>query len=35
MDKDYVYQLTVREWIENELGKELMIPVFGSKRDNK
>lgn len=35
MDKDYVYQLSVREWIENELGKELMIPVFGSKKDNK
>ena len=35
MDKDYVYLLSVREWIENVLGKELMIPVFGSKKDNK
>lgn len=35
MDKNYVYQVPVREWIENRLGKELMIPVFGSKKDNK
>lgn len=28
MDKNYIYQIENRDWIENKLGKELMIPVW-------
>lgn len=34
MDKKYIYQVSVRSWIENELGTEIMIPVFGQRLDN-
>lgn len=34
MDKNYIYQIDVRNWIENKLGKELMIPVYGTSKDD-
>ena len=34
MDKNYIYQIENREWIENKLGKELMIPVYGTRKDD-
>lgn len=33
MDKHYIYQVPIREWIENDWGKEIMVPVYGSKKD--
>ncbi|RKD32409.1 hypothetical protein [Lacrimispora algidixylanolytica] len=33
MDKDYIYQAPIREWIENDWGKEIFVPLYGSKKD--
>ena len=35
MDKNYIYQIENRDWIENRLGKELMIPVYGTRKNNE
>lgn len=35
MNKSYIYQLPIREWIENDWGKEIFVPVYGSKKDDK
>lgn len=35
MDKDYIYQVSIRNWIENTLGSEIMIPVAGNRLDNR
>lgn len=35
MDKNYIYQIENRDWIENRLGKELMIPVYGTCKNNE
>lgn len=35
MDKDYLYQMDIREWIESGLDAEIMIPVSGNKIDEK
>ncbi len=32
MNKEYIYQIAIREWIENSLGNEIMVPVYGNKR---
>lgn len=35
MDKNYFYQVFVREWIENDWGKGIFVPVYGGKKDDK
>lgn len=37
MDRNYVYQVPVREWIENGWGKgkEIFVPVYGGRKDDK
>lgn len=35
MDKDYLYQKDIREWIENALDAEIMIPVSGNLINTK
>lgn len=35
MDKDYIYQIPIREWIECSWGKEVLIPIYGNKKDKK
>lgn len=35
MDKNHLYQLTIREWIENGLDADIMVPVSGRKVDLK
>ena len=34
MDRKYIYQVEKREWIENTLGTEAMIPVHGNHKDS-
>ena len=34
MNKDYLFQVSVRDWIENSLGTEIMIPVYGGMVNN-
>ena len=33
MDKDYLYQIDIREWIERGLDADIMVPVSGNKID--
>lgn len=33
--EEYIYQVPVREWIEKQLGSEIMIPVEGIRKDGK
>lgn len=35
MDKDYLYQIDIREWIERGLDADIMVPVSGNKIDKK
>ena len=35
MDRNYLYQVDIREWIENGLDAEIMVPVFGNRVDKK
>lgn len=35
MDKNYIYQVSIREWIENDWGKEIFVPIYGGKKDDK
>ena len=35
MDKNYVYQLQIRKWVENDWDKEVLIPVYGGKKDDQ
>ena len=35
MDKNYIYQTANRTWLETELGNELMIPIYGTKKDSQ
>ena len=35
MDKNIIYQVPVREWIESAWGKEIFVPVYGSKKDEQ
>lgn len=35
MDKNYIYQVSIREWIENDWGNEIFVPVYGGKKDDK
>ena len=35
MDKNYLYQVDIREWIEDGLDAEIMIPVSGNRVDKK
>lgn len=34
MNKEYIYQIKVREWIEKSLGNDIMVPVAGNSLDN-
>lgn len=34
MNDDYLYQVSIRKWIENSLDINVMIPVFGNKKEN-
>ena len=31
MDKKYLYQVDIREWIESGLDAEIMVPVLGNR----
>jgi len=35
VDKNYIYQVPIREWIENDWGKGVFVPVYGGKKDDK
>ena len=35
MDKNYLYQVDIREWIEDGLDAEIMVPVSGNRVDKK
>lgn len=35
MDKDYLYQIDIREWIERGLDADIMVPISGNKIDKK
>ncbi|WP_305151476.1 hypothetical protein [uncultured Dubosiella sp.] len=35
MDKDYLYQIDIREWIERGLDADIVVPVSGNKIDEK
>lgn len=35
MNKNYIYQVPIREWIENDWGKGVFVPVYGGKKDDK
>ncbi len=35
MDKDYLYQIDIREWIERGLDADIMVPVSGNRIDEK
>lgn len=35
MDKKYLYQVDIREWIENGLDAEIMVPVSGNRFNNE
>ncbi len=34
-EKDYLYQVAIRDWVENSLGTEIMVPVYGPKNENE
>ena len=34
-EKDYLYQVAIRDWVENRLGTEIMVPVYGPKDENE
>lgn len=34
MDIKTIYQIDIREWIEHSCGSEMMIPVYGSRKDS-
>ena len=34
-EKEYVYQVAIRDWVENRLGTEIMVPVYGPKDENE
>lgn len=33
MERKYLYQVDIREWIENGLDAEIMVPVLGNRVD--
>lgn len=35
MDKSYIYQVSIREWIENDWDKGIFVPVYGGRKDDK
>lgn len=35
LDKSYIYQVSIREWIENDWDKEIFVPVYGERKDDK
>ena len=35
MDKSYIYQVSIREWIENDWDKGIFVPVYGERKDDK
>ena len=35
LDKSYIYQVSIREWIENDWDKGIFIPVYGGRKDDK
>lgn len=35
MNKDYLYQMVIREWIENGLDAEIMVPVSENRVDKE
>lgn len=35
MDKSYIYQVLIREWIENDWDKGIFVPVYGGRKDDK
>lgn len=34
-DKSYIYQVSIREWIENDWDKGIFVPVYGGRKDDK
>jgi len=35
MDNNFLYQISIREWIESSWGNEIMMPVYGSRKDKE
>ena len=35
LDKSYIYQVSIREWIENDWDKGIFVPVYGGRKDDK
>lgn len=35
LDKSYIYQVSIREWIENGWDKGIFVPVYGGRKDDK
>lgn len=35
LDKSYIYQVSIREWIENDWDKGIFVPVYGERKDDK
>lgn len=35
LDKSYIYQVLIREWIENDWDKGIFVPVYGGRKDDK
>ena len=35
LDKSYIYQVSFREWIENDWDKGIFVPVYGGRKDDK
>ena len=34
MDIKTIYQIDIREWIEHSCGSEMVIPIYGSRKDS-
>ena len=34
LDKSYIYQVSIREWIENDWDKGIFVPVYGERKDD-
>ena len=32
LDKSYIYQVLIREWIENDWDKGIFVPVYGGRK---
>lgn len=35
MNNNFLYQMNIREWIESSWGSEIMVPVYGARKDKE